>query len=92
ALEALCYAGAIKDISKNRATAFNSIEKAIKNAGYVNEMNAVALFLEISLIALEALCYAGAIKDISKNRATAFNSIEKAIKNAGYVNEMNAVA
>lgn len=40
ALEALCYAGAIKDISKNRATAFNSIEKAIKNAGYVNEMNA----------------------------------------------------
>ncbi|MDE5014421.1 hypothetical protein NAI47_09630, partial [Francisella tularensis subsp. holarctica] len=40
ALEALCYAGSIKDISKNRATAFNSIEKAIKNAGYVNEMNA----------------------------------------------------
>lgn len=40
ALEALCFAGAIKDISKNRATAFNSIEKAIKNAGYVNEMNA----------------------------------------------------
>ncbi|KFJ43764.1 DNA polymerase III subunit alpha [Francisella philomiragia] len=40
ALEALCFAGAIKDISKNRATAFNSIEKAIKNAGYVNEMAA----------------------------------------------------
>lgn len=40
ALEALCFAGAIKEISKNRATAFNSIEKAIKNAGYVNEMNA----------------------------------------------------
>ncbi|MDE4959707.1 hypothetical protein NAI72_12545, partial [Francisella tularensis subsp. holarctica] len=40
ALEALCYAGAIKDISKNRATAFNSLEKAIKNAGYVNELNA----------------------------------------------------
>ncbi|MBK2357498.1 DNA polymerase III subunit alpha [Francisella hispaniensis] len=40
ALEALCFAGAIKDISRNRATAFNSIEKAIKNAGYVNEMNA----------------------------------------------------
>ncbi|BCD91329.1 DNA-directed DNA polymerase [Francisella halioticida] len=38
ALEALCFAGAIKDISRNRATAFNSIEKAIKNAGYVNEM------------------------------------------------------
>ncbi|WP_150468422.1 DNA polymerase III subunit alpha [Francisella sp. SYW-9] len=40
ALEALCFAGAIKDISRNRATAFNSIEKAIKNAGYVNEMAA----------------------------------------------------
>ncbi|QIV94373.1 DNA polymerase III subunit alpha [Allofrancisella frigidaquae] len=40
ALEALCFAGAINGISKNRATAFNSIEKAIKNAGYVNEMNA----------------------------------------------------
>ncbi|MED7819518.1 MULTISPECIES: DNA polymerase III subunit alpha [unclassified Francisella] len=40
ALEALCFAGAIKDISRNRATAFNSIEKAIKNAGYVNDMAA----------------------------------------------------
>lgn len=40
ALEALCFAGAIKDISKNRATAFNCIEKAIKNAGYVNDMAA----------------------------------------------------
>ena len=40
ALEALCFAGAIKDISRNRATGFNSIEKAIKNAGYVNEMAA----------------------------------------------------
>ena len=40
ALETLCFAGAIKDISRNRATAFNSIEKAIKNAGYVNEMAA----------------------------------------------------
>lgn len=40
ALEALCFAGAIKDISRNRATAFNSIEKAIKNACYVNDMAA----------------------------------------------------
>lgn len=40
ALEALCFAGAIKDISRNRATTFNSIEKAIKNAGYVNDMAA----------------------------------------------------
>ena len=40
ALEALCFAGAIKNISKNRATAFNSIEKAIKNASYVNDMTA----------------------------------------------------
>ncbi|GAB4221937.1 MAG: DNA polymerase III subunit alpha [Francisella sp.] len=40
ALESLCFSGAIKNIAINRATAFNSIEKAIKNAGYVNEMNA----------------------------------------------------
>ncbi|AIT09217.1 DNA polymerase III subunit alpha [Candidatus Francisella endociliophora] len=40
ALEALCFAGAIKEISRNRATAFNCIEKAIKNAGYVNDMAA----------------------------------------------------
>ena len=38
ALEALCFAGAVKDIAKNRATAANSIEKAIKNASYVNSM------------------------------------------------------
>ncbi len=40
ALETLCFAGAISEISINRATAFNSIEKAIKNASYVNDMAA----------------------------------------------------
>ena len=40
ALEALCFAGAVEDISTNRATAFSSIEKAIKNASYVNDMAA----------------------------------------------------
>ncbi|AXA34201.1 DNA polymerase III subunit alpha [Francisella adeliensis] len=40
ALEALCFAGALNEITENRATAFNSIEKAIKNASYVNDMNA----------------------------------------------------
>ncbi|MFC4892174.1 DNA polymerase III subunit alpha [Pseudofrancisella aestuarii] len=37
-LEALCFAGAVKSISTNRATAFNSIQTAIKNASYVNDM------------------------------------------------------
>ena len=40
ALEALCFAGALDEISNNRATAANSIEKAIKNASYVNDMAA----------------------------------------------------
>lgn len=40
ALESLSFAGALKDITQNRATAFNSIEKAIKNASYVNDMAA----------------------------------------------------
>ena len=40
ALEALCFAGALHEISNNRATAANSIEMAIKNASYVNDMAA----------------------------------------------------
>ncbi|MBD2809235.1 helix-hairpin-helix domain-containing protein, partial [Francisella tularensis] len=42
ALEALCYAGAIKEIYNNRAQEFHSSEKDIKNASYVNEMNDAA--------------------------------------------------
>ena len=40
ALEALVFAGAMQNISKNKATAFRCIEKAIKNAGYINDMAA----------------------------------------------------